>query len=308
MIDLHIHSDNSDGSDMVVEILKKANELKLDYISITDHDNCDAYDELKKKNVRKNFDGHIINGIELKCSYQGRVIDILGYNYNVKKMKKLLQTYYPNHAELQEKYIKQFYEACVKLNLTLTPLEELNWDSTKDWATITIYDEIKKHPENETKCPKDLWDSVEHFRYNYLYNKNSIFYIDKSEDYPTLSDCIKIIHQAKGIAFIAHPYIYNWVKDKKKFLSGIIKDYKIDGIECYYSKFSDEQIEYVLNICNQNNLLKCGGSDYHGKNKPGINIAEGYGNMQIPNYIIDNWKDNTQKNGLFSKLFRQNKS
>lgn len=223
MIDLHIHSNNSDGSDGVVEILKKANELKLDYISITDHDNCDAYDELKKKNVRKNFDGHIIKGIELKCSYQGRVIDVLGYNYNVKKMKKLLQTYYPNH-------------------------------------------------------------------------------IDKSEDYPTLSDCIKIIHQAKGIAFIAHPYIYNWVKDKKKFLSGIIKDYKIDGIECYYSKFSDEQIEYILNICNQNNLLKCGGSDYHGKNKPGINIAEGYGNMQIPNYIIDNWKDNTQKKRLFSKF------
>ena len=48
MIDLHIHSNNSDGSDSVEEILKKAQELKLHYISITDHDNCDAYDVLKK--------------------------------------------------------------------------------------------------------------------------------------------------------------------------------------------------------------------------------------------------------------------
>ena len=53
MIDLHIHSNNSDGSDKVEEILKKAEERSLHYISITDHDNCDAYDVLKKINVSK---------------------------------------------------------------------------------------------------------------------------------------------------------------------------------------------------------------------------------------------------------------
>ena len=45
MIDLHIHSTNSDGTDSVVEILKKAQDLRLDYISFTDHDNCKSYNE-----------------------------------------------------------------------------------------------------------------------------------------------------------------------------------------------------------------------------------------------------------------------
>ena len=53
MIDLHIHSTNSDGTDSVVEILKKAQDLKLDYISITDHDNCNAYNEVKNIDIKK---------------------------------------------------------------------------------------------------------------------------------------------------------------------------------------------------------------------------------------------------------------
>ena len=52
MIDLHIHSNNSDGTDSVEEILKKAQQLDLEYISITDHDNCDVYDFLKKIDVK----------------------------------------------------------------------------------------------------------------------------------------------------------------------------------------------------------------------------------------------------------------
>lgn len=302
MIDLHIHSNNSDGSDSIVEILKKAEEMKLDYISITDHDNCDVYDELKKIKVGQFYRGNIIKGIELKCAYQGRVIDVLGYNYSIRKMKKLLKTYYPEHSVLQEKYMKNFYKACEEMNLVLTPYENLKWDSKKDWATITIFNEIKSHPENEERCSKNMWEDLEHFRYNYLYNKDSNFYIDKTSDYPNLSECIKIIHKSKGKAFLAHPYIYDWAKDKKKFLNEIIKNYKIDGIECYYTKFSEEEIDYALSICCQNNLLKSGGSDYHGTNKPGINMGEGYGNMQIPNFIIDNWKEKVDRKVKYRKL------
>ena len=60
MIDLHIHTNNSDGTDSVEELLKKAQELKLDYISITDHDTCKAYNKLKEMNVPEIFSGKII--------------------------------------------------------------------------------------------------------------------------------------------------------------------------------------------------------------------------------------------------------
>ena len=74
MIDLHIHSNNSDGSNSVLEILKKCKELKLDYISFTDHETCTAYSELKNIDIKKYYSGIIIPGIEIKCAYNGRLI------------------------------------------------------------------------------------------------------------------------------------------------------------------------------------------------------------------------------------------
>ncbi len=66
MIDLHIHTTYSDGSDSPIEILKQAEKLKLKYISITDHDNCNAYKELQKIDVKKYYSGIIVPGIEIK--------------------------------------------------------------------------------------------------------------------------------------------------------------------------------------------------------------------------------------------------
>lgn len=303
MIDLHIHSNNSDGSDSVEEILQKAQQHNLHYISITDHDNCDAYDILKKTKVNKLYSGTIIKGIELKCAYKGKVIDVLGYNYNVRKMKKFLKIYYPEHGVLQEKYLKHFYLACEKMGLILTPFEDLNWDRNKDWATILIYNEIKSHPENKEKCPEKMWESLDSFRYNYLYNSETDFYVDKTTDYPSLEECISIIHKAKGKAFLAHMFIYDWAKNKVEFVNEIIENYDLDGIECYYTKFSNEQTQYISSLCDEKNLYKSGGSDYHGTKKIGINLGVGYGNLQIPDYIIDNWN---AKKKWYSKFFRKN--
>lgn len=289
MIDLHIHSNNSDGTDSVEEILQKATERNLHYISITDHDNCDAYDELKKIPVNRYFSGTIIRGIELKCAYQGKVIEVLGYNYNLNKMKKLLKIHYPKHEILQEKYLKHFYNACGKMGLTLTPIEQLKWDKNKDWATILIYNEIKKYPENKEKCPEKMWESLESFRYNYLYNSETEFYIDKTKDYPSLEECISIIHKAKGKAFLAHMFVYDWATNKIEFISDILHNYNLDGIETFYSRFTNEQSEFIYNLCEEKNLYKSGGSDYHGTNKPGINIGIGFGNLQIPDYILTDW-------------------
>ena len=82
MIDLHIHTTYSDGADSLIEVLKKAEMNKLEYISITDHDNCNAYKELKSLDIKEYYNGTIIPGIEIKCGYNGRLIEILGYNKN----------------------------------------------------------------------------------------------------------------------------------------------------------------------------------------------------------------------------------
>ena len=291
MIDMHMHSKYSDGTCSVEEILKEAEKLKLKYISITDHDNCLAYHELRKINVSEIYLGKIIPGIEIKCAYQGRLIEVLGYNYDIDKMQKWINEYYKDkqRRDIQTKYLKLLYEACQKLNLRLSPIEEIPWNPENDWASVAIYNDFKKYDENKEKLPEDLWEDFTTFTKKYCGDLNSVFYIDKSKDYPTLDIAIDAIKKCGGIAIMAHIFIYKWNKNKEEFIQGIIDKFEIDGFECYYPKFSDEQTKYIVNICKQNNFLTSGGSDWHGDNKPEINMGIGTGNLNVSEEILKTW-------------------
>ncbi|HML46583.1 MAG TPA: PHP domain-containing protein [Clostridia bacterium] len=77
MIDLHIHSNYSDGTFSVFEILEKAQSANVTAISITDHNTIEAYHEIK--NRRSLYTGRIIKGVEINCLFDGSKIEILGY-------------------------------------------------------------------------------------------------------------------------------------------------------------------------------------------------------------------------------------
>lgn len=292
MIDLHIHTNNSDGNATAKEILEKANEIGLTYISITDHESCGAYKELKNINVKEFYKGKIITGVELKSMYKGRIIDILGYNIDVEKMDKWLNDFYKDksHKDVQTKYLKKHCDTCKKLGIKVKPIEKIEWDPEHDWANPTIYREIKSYKENENKLPKEVWEDFNVFRHHYCYNSKSEFYIDKSEDYPSVEQTISVIHEAGGKAFVAHAYIYKWAEDKKAFIKDLLDNYEFDGMECYYSKFTKEQIQYVLEECKKRKLYCSGGCDYHGNsNCPEIELGIGKGEFSIPDDLIKDW-------------------
>jgi len=113
--------------------------------------------------------------------------------------------------------------------------------------------------------------------------------MDKTKDYPTLQDAIDIIKNCGGLVFIAHVFIYNWAEDKKELLQDILDNYHIDGIECIHSDFTEEESNYLLDYCKNNNYLISGGSDYHGKNKTNIEIGIGKGNLYINSDLVKNW-------------------
>ena len=118
-------------------------------------------------------------------------------------------------------------------------------------------------------------------------NSKSKFFIDKSSFYPTIDKVINLIKSAGGLVFVPHIFIYG--ENSMKFFDILTKNYKLDGFECYYSLFSNEQNKFLLDYCKQNNLLVSGGTDYHGRNKPGISLGVGNGNLDIPDNILNNW-------------------
>ena len=92
MIDLHMHTVYSDGDKTVEEILKLCEEKHLEYISITDHNNCMQYkDEAFNKNI---FSGKVIKGVELQGSVLNKCIEILADDYDIDILSKWINTYF----------------------------------------------------------------------------------------------------------------------------------------------------------------------------------------------------------------------
>lgn len=291
MIDMHMHTTYSDGADSLIEVLKKAESLKLEYISITDHDTCEGYKELVKLDVKKYFSGQIINGVEIKCAYKKRLIEILGYKVDPKVINNFMEEFHKTKSKeiLQQKYFDILHERCKDMGLVMSKKEDIEFNPKTDWASIKIYNDIKAHEENKLKVPDDFWSEFNIFSKKYCGDVNYPLYIDKSEDYLQLDEAIKLVKDAGGLVFLPHIFIYKWAEDKKKLLDDIVAEYDIDGIECMHSEFSQDDIDYLLEYTQKNNFYRSGGSDYHGKNKVGIEMAVGKGNLKIESYLIQDW-------------------
>lgn len=286
MIDLHTHTKYSDGTDTIEEYLKKAESLRLTNVSITDHNTCKAYEELKNIDVRKLYSGNIITGVELNTKVLSIPIEILGYKIDTVKMQKLIDENYVSNDKRCKVEVKRLKEKCDKQGIIL-PDDFIEKYDCSMWPSKYLNKYIIKNKENKKYIDDDAWENSNIFYRKYMSNSDTIFYINMDDLLPNFETASKIIRDAGGLVFI--PHIFEYRNNSEKILDYILNNYKIDGIECYYSTFSKEQTERLLNICKERKLLISGGSDYHGKNKQNCELAVGKGNLKISEDIIKNW-------------------
>ena len=288
MIDLHIHSKYSlDGSEEVCNILSMAEELGLKCISITDHECCKAYDDLKDKSIRNIFSGEIVTGVELYTKVLGIHIEILGYNIMPQKMQKLIDKLYLTPQERLMAEASRFYKKLVDNGVILSG-DVLNNYDCKEYFSRYIHRHIIMNDNNKKYFSDSAWNNSEAFYREYMSNPNSFCYISVEDLTPDFDDVYRIVKDAGGMVFL--PHIYEYRENSMKILDYILKNYKIDGIECYYRNFTNEQTEYLLNVCKKYNLYMSGGSDFHGEIRPLVKLGTGEGKLNVPNNIIDKWK------------------
>lgn len=282
MIDLHMHSTHSDGTDTVMDILKKAQEKNLSYISITDHNTCSAYIELQSIDSKKYYSGKIIPGIELNTTILGVPIEVLGYGIDIKLMQENLNGIYLSPKERNLLEIKRLYKKCLKAGIKLNSDFVGNY-SPNIYASEYLHKIITQYEGNKQFIDDDAWnDSLVLYR-KYMSDPNSIFFVDMNDVLPDLKSTIDLVKKSKGMLFL--PHIFEYKHNSKRILHHILDTYTIDGIECYYSTFTEIQTQELLNLCKQRHLLISGGSDYHGKNSPGIEIGTGKGNLNIDDSV-----------------------
>ena len=288
MIDLHMHTVYSDGDKTVEELLKLCEERKLEYISITDHDNCNQYnDEALNKGI---FSGKIIKGSELHAIHNNRKYEILAYGINTDVLSDWYQKYYSDEKLIaSQKYtIKKIIEIFNKLGMKYN-LDNIEWPTKPtEYVERRMYKDAFSYLENKEIFGEYSYEKFGLFFRKEITNPKSPFFIQPF-GMPEHKEVIEAIHKAGGKAFLAHPFEYKF-EDTIGFIDEIRKIAELDGIEVFHpSAVDDDKKDILYEYARKNNLYISGGSDFHGTPKPDIKVGVGRGNINIPKEIIEEW-------------------
>ena len=250
MINLHTHTNKSlDGKLDINEVLNICENNNIKYVSITDHDTCDAYKELKDNN----YTGKIINGIEADALIGKETYDILCYGFNLEEINKWSKNQYTSIEERQTKIFNELKRICKEKNIIID--ETTPYNPKEEYAHGAIYRML----DNSFKEQYNLTKIGDLYRESTI-NEDFPLYMDMSIVWPTIEELRDIIHENGGLIFLAHPYKYG-NKEVKDLLNQALP--YIDGIEIF-NENTEEEIEYLYNYAKENNLLMSCGSDFHG--------------------------------------------
>ena len=227
-IDLHIHSNYSDGKLSPKEIIDEAKKKKVKTIAIADHDTLDAYTEELFKYAKDN-DIQLIPAVEISTKTNKVGIHILGYNIDIKnnnlqkKLKELRNSRHDYLHNVSNKLIKLGYIVDVK---------EL--DKIDAVTKAHISEQIVKSKENEKLLLQNFGHMPTKGEFiETMMNENCPAYVKKASITPL--EAATLIREANGKVILAHPVAYTYedsLSDIK--IIDIINNIKADGIESYY--------------------------------------------------------------------------
>lgn len=270
-VDLHFHTINSDGAFSTVEILKMCEEKNLEIISITDHCSVQAYCDIKNDDLK--FDGLIIAGIELSFSKDGTVYDVLGYGIDIDVINSWLNKKFEPQVMFknQENILENMKNLYTKLGIKFDNGLKITKGKIGE-AYNLIKQSALKFEENRIVAP-ELFQTM--FFKKHHTNKKSRFYIDESKIYPSLKECLEIIHRAGGISSLAHSGAYGFSSQELYEYINYAIDCGVQGLELKYNCHTYEDESLIKGLALKHNLYLTGGSDFHGgKIKQNVKLGE----------------------------------
>ena len=264
-VDLHIHTNCSDGEFSVDETLKLAKENKIKYIGIVDHDTTKHFEELAKSEVAKDMLEHgyrIFAGIEFSAKIDDKKLHLIGYGVDYHRDE--IQNIIKEEQELRRCKLDEKIEMIKAQNLPITDKQIKYLKSLKNVGRPHI---AKCLIENGVK------ENVDYIIKHYL-KSDKVYRVEAK-------DIIDAVHAAGGFVVIAHPYqiaTENKISnDHAERVWGKLVDLGVNGMECYYSSYGIDEIKHLLNFAEDNKLLITMGSDFHGESvKPGLKIGQIY--------------------------------
>lgn len=276
LIDLHVHSSRSDGTYSPTGLVDLAIDKHLSAIALTDHDTIDGLEEacqyalsLKQKGIDAPM---VIPGIEFSTQYEGKDVHILGYfiRYQDSGFRERLEDFIDSR-------IARNYKMCTLLqergiDITFEKLTEENPGAVVTRAHYGKY--LLKH--NYVNSISEAFDK-------YIGDQAPCFV---PREKVTPAQAVQLILDADGIPVLAHPILYHMSDARLEELVVQLKEAGLLGIEAVYSSYNAAEERQIRKLADKYCLLITGGSDFHGTNKPGLDLGSGYGKLVIPEELL----------------------
>lgn len=260
-IDLHVHTTVSDGTCTPREAVHRASEIGLRAMAITDHDTIGGHAEAISAGM--DYGIEIVQGIEVSTKY-GVSVHILGY---------YLENLVPLLAGIVNERDRRNERIASLMAADGLPV---------DYAEMRkrFGEAIGRPHFGRILVELGLADSVSDAFARYLSRDRRYFVARKTVD---IDGSVEAIVQSGGVPVLAHPFQYKKNDAELRELIERCMDHGLRGIECRYSGYDPEMVRYLEKLAEEYGLLKTGGSDFHGDNKPLISLGTGiHGELNVP--------------------------
>lgn len=271
-VDLHTHSIYSDGTATPQEIVQLAADLHLHGLAITDHDTIDGYAEALAAGRRAGVP--ILSGLEISCVHGADSLHILGYG--IQPDNQALQTML---HRLQAGRIQRNHKILAKLDDLGIQISE------QELREHSVCGQTGRPHIARLLVKKKIVSGMEQAFRHYLGKGKSAY---AGRFCFSAAETISCIHEAGGVAVLAHPGILDPAMRKQPRLIAELVERQLDGLEIFYPTHSGSTQKKLHQLADRYNLLKTGGSDYHGSNRKNNGLAGHSHNLCPPDTIMDN--------------------
>ncbi len=283
-VDLHVHSSCSDGTFSPRELVDYAREKGLAAFALTDHDTVDGLDDAMGYAGGIPDAPEVIPGIELSSEYQGSDIHVVGL-------------YIHHHEERFRRKLQDFIDSRTGRNLKMCALLR------QSGVPVTYEALTAAYPGSVITRAHYARYMVEH---GFVKSRQEAFDRYVGDHAPcfiprekiTPEQAVQLILQAGGIPVLAHPILYGMGRDSLDTLVRKLKDAGLMGIEAIYSTYTPADERQVRSLAAKYGLLLSGGSDFHGANKPGLDLGVGYGKLFVPKDLFLKIKRSAAAGGI----------
>ena len=272
LIDLHVHSNASDGTFTPSELVDYAEEKGLYAFALTDHDTVDGIEEAME--AARNKVVKVIPGIEISAEFGESDLHILGLNvdYRSSGFLKIVEECRRSRDNRNQKMIEKV--RAQGMPLTKEIMEERFGNASVTRAHFARY-----------MMDEGFVSSKEEAFQRYL-NPGRCCYVPREKISPKMA--VELILEAKGYPVLAHPLLYKMGHDRLYSSVYWLKNLGMQGIEALYSLNTPADDVKLAKMAEDYGMFITGGSDFHGSNKPAIDLGVGKGNLRIKKELLKN--------------------